>query len=205
MRALLVLVFVISSTTASVNKSAYFPEHAFGDRGDQFATDYYSTWLSFFNEPSLLKQTSTETGAESYRFLWLRTFHHAVVIRLDVAKDGTGTLFTKIAAGEAGFGMRNRKIAEDTSRPMSVGAVQLLLTSIHQKDFWTIPSYTTADQTGTDGSEWVFEGTSGGKYHVVARWTPCNSSRSDKKNICAIGRAFALDLAHMNIPKDEVY
>ena len=106
MRALLVVVFLIGSTPATVNKSVYFPKHAFGYRGDQFATDYYGTWLSFFNEPSLLKQTSAEAKTESYRFLWLRTFHHAVVIRVNVAKDGTGTLLAKTAAGAAGFSMR---------------------------------------------------------------------------------------------------
>jgi hypothetical protein len=195
----------MSSATEAVNKSAYFPKHAFGENEDQFATNYYGAWLSFFSEPSLLKEASEEPGKETYRFLWLRTFHHAVVIRLDVANDGTGSLVAKTAAGAAGFGLRDRKIIENTSRPVSGDEVQSLLTSINGKDFWRSPSYTRDDQTGTDGSEWVLEGTNDGRYHVVARWTPCDSSRSDKKNICMIGRAFALDLARLNIPTDEVY
>ncbi|HEX6497268.1 MAG TPA: hypothetical protein VF018_17415 [Acidobacteriaceae bacterium] len=56
-----------------------------------------------------------------------------------------------------------------------------------------------------DGSYWVLEGIRGGKYHVISRWTPCGSSGPDKKAVCSLGRAFAFDLAHLNIPKDEVY
>lgn len=205
MRAFVVLIFLMCSISAAVNKIAYFPRHAFGKNQEQFANNYYGAWLSFFNEPSLLKQASEKSPKETYRFLWLRTFHHAVVIRIDVARDGAGTLVTKVSDGEAGFGMPNRKIIEDTSRPMSVDAVQSLLASIDEKGFWTTPTYTMNDQTGMDGSEWVLEGTNGGKYHVVARWTPCGSSRSDKKNICAIGHAFAFDLARLDISENEVY
>ena len=205
MRALFALFFLLSTATAAVNKSEYFPEGAFGENQEQFATNYYGAWLSFFKEPSLLKEDSEGAAKEVYRFLWLRTFHHAIVIRLDVAKDGTGNLVTKVSTGEAGFGMRNRKIIGETSRPVSRDEVQSLLTLINEKGFWTTPSYTKTDQTGTDGSEWVLEGRNGGKYHVVARWTPCDSSRSDKKDICAIGRTFTFDLAHLDIPKDEFY
>jgi hypothetical protein len=55
------------------------------------------------------------------------------------------------------------------------------------------------------GSEWVLEGTKDGKYHVISRWSACDSSGPDKNAVCAIGRAFAFDLGHLDIPKDEVY
>jgi hypothetical protein len=205
MRAVFALFFLFSTATAAVNKSEYFPKRAFGENQEQSATNYYGAWLSFFKEPSLLREAPEGAAKEVYRFLWLRTFHHAIVIRVDVAKDGTGNLVTKVSTGEAGFGMRNRKIIGETSRPVSRDDVQSLLTLINEKGFWTTPSYTKTDQTGTDGSEWVLEGMNGGKYHVVARWTPCDSSRSDKKDICAIGRMFTFDLAHLDIPKDEFY
>ncbi len=110
MRALFALFFLLSTATAAVDKSEYFPKRAFGENQEQFATNYYGAWLSFFKEPSLLREAPEGAAKKVYRFLWLRTFHHAIVIRVDVAKDGTGNLVTKVFAGEAGFGMRDRKI-----------------------------------------------------------------------------------------------
>jgi hypothetical protein len=210
MRALFVIILLMSSAASTVNKNVYFPRHAFGDNGDQFAANYYGTWLSFFKESSLLKETSEGATKETYRFLWLRTFHHAIVIRMDVAKDGTGNLVTKVASGEAGFGTRNQKILEDTSRQLSRMETQSLLRNLNGAGFWSIQGGEAAEITGNDGSEWVIEGEKDGHYHVVARWSPCSAYRQllslyHRRQICWIGRAWASDLARLNIPNNEVY
>lgn len=209
MRALFALFFLLSTATAAVNKSTYFPKHAFGDNEDQFA-NYYGTWLSFFNEPSLLKDALEQPGKEAYRFLWLRTFHHAIVIRMDVAKNGTGNLVTKVASGEAGFGMRNQKILEDTSRQLSRMETQAFLRDLNGAGFWSIQGGEAAEIMGNDGSGWVIEGEKDGHYHVVARWSPCSAygqllNLYHRRQICWIGRALAFDLARLNIPNNEVY
>ncbi|HEX6772733.1 MAG TPA: hypothetical protein VF126_11950 [Acidobacteriaceae bacterium] len=205
MRAAICAMFFLLSTVAPVHTDDYFPKNVFGSsKLDSFRAEFYLAHLKFLHEPSLLLE-SRDRKAQSYRFLWLRTFHHAVVIRLDILSDGTGTLVTKMSSGGAGFGMPDRKIIEDVSRPVSRAEVQSLLAVLDEKHFMKIPSYITHDQTGTDGSEWVLEGVRDGQYHVVARWTPCNHSGSGKQVVCSIGRTFAFDLGHLPIPENEVY
>jgi hypothetical protein len=160
--------------------------------------------LRFFREPSLL-QESKESGLQSYRFLWLRTFHHAVVIRVDILPDGTGTLITKTSSGEAGFGVPNRKIIEDISRSLSRDELQNLLKALKETRFWSIPTVRKSDQTGEDGADWLLEGVKDAKYHAVLRWSPCGRSGLDKEAVCSLGSELAFRLAHLSIPKDEVY
>ncbi len=128
---------------------------------------------------------------------------------MDVAKDGTGNLVTKVAAGEAGFGMRNRKVLEDTSRQLSRVETQAFLRDLNGDGFWSMEGGEAAEIRGEDGSEWILEGAKSGRYHAAARWTPCGTGFYPKlyhrPQICSIGRMLAFDLAHMNIPKDEVY
>jgi hypothetical protein len=205
MRAVLCAMVFLLSAAEPVHTDIYFPKNVFGNPSlDAFNAQFYSAHLKFLHEPSLLLE-SKDRGAQSYRFLWLRTFHHAVVIRLEVLNDGTGTLITKMSSGGAGFGMPDRKIIEDISRPVSRAEVQSILKVLNEKHFMAIPSYVSHDQTGYDGSAWVLEGIKDGKYHVISRWTPCNHSGPGKKAVCAIGRAFAFDLDHLNIPENEIY
>jgi hypothetical protein len=200
MRALsLILVFLLGNA-ASVQEDTYFPKGTFGT----ISRYVYAYHLGIFREPSLLRE-SQEGGLQSYRFLWLRTFHHAVVIRVDVLNDQTGTLTTKISSGEAGFGSPGRKVIDDISRSLSKAEVKSLLTLFNETHFWAIPTIEDVRETGEDGSEWVLEGIGDGKYHVVSRWSPCGRSGPDKRAVCSLGRDFAFHLARLNIPSNEVY
>jgi len=44
-----------------------------------------------------------DNSAETYRILWLRTFHHSVAMRADFGRDGTGTLTVKVPHGADGY------------------------------------------------------------------------------------------------------
>ena len=56
-----------------------------------------------------------------------------------------------------------------------------------------------SDTAGCDGSQWIIEGIKKGKYHVVDRWSPAKGAVHD------LGLAFALGLAQLRIPKDQLY
>ena len=200
MRALSLALILLLGNATSVREDIYFPKGIFGG-----ITRYVCAYhLGIFREPSLL-QESKESGLESYRFLWLRTFHHAVVIRINVLKNGTGKLFAKSSSGEAGFAEPNRKIVEDISRSLSRDELRRFLKALNETRFWSIPTVRKADQTGEDGADWLLEGVKDGKYHAVLRWSPCGRSGPGKREVCSLGSELAFDLVHMNIPKDEVY
>jgi hypothetical protein len=60
----------------------YFPKSSLDSRGRELKSQWYSSQLRALQEPSLLS-LSKSPSAESYRFLWLRTFNHPIAIRLD--------------------------------------------------------------------------------------------------------------------------
>jgi hypothetical protein len=184
----------------------YFPTNAFDseNRGDEFMAQWYSNELMVLKEPSLL-EFAKDADAESYRFLWLRTFHHPVAIRLDVKRDGTGILTTKIGSGSAGFPHTGGKVIENTSRALSREQVQSFLTRLDRSEFWSVPSHIKGDQTGTDGSEWIIEGVKRSNYHVVARWSPGEPPLPQKRAVRELGLALAIDLAQLKIPQRELY
>jgi hypothetical protein len=82
----------------------YFPQHTFDSEPDRdaFVVDWYSKHLAAMQELSLWEILKSPTQ-HVYRFLWLRTFHAPIVIRLNVNPDGTGVLTTKMTNGKGGY------------------------------------------------------------------------------------------------------
>jgi hypothetical protein len=180
-----------------IAQQTYFPLNALGidSWADQFKAKWYSQELKVLEEPSLLEQSKTPS-CESYRFLWLRSFHHPVVIRLDIRADGIGVLTTKVASGTGGF--KPGHLVENTSRPLTREQTQAFLGRLERVSFWSLPSHVD-DQNGTDGSQWVIEGVREGKYHLADRWSPDNGP------VRELGINLAVGLANMKVPKDELY
>jgi hypothetical protein len=188
------IAFLVGNLAA---QTLYFPEKTFGDdpQVDRFVSGWYSHQLRALGEPSLL-ESSKAPSTESYRFLWLRSFHHPIAVRLDVQKDGTGLLITKIASGAGGY--PPGKLISDRTAALYQGEIQRVIARINGSGFWSIPSY-SRERAGDDGSEWVLEAAVHGKYHLVSVWTPKNGPIHD------LGEMFLFDLAKIRVPKDEFY
>jgi len=175
--------------------SQFFPKSSLDSRGDGFKAEWYSTQLKALNEPSLFALTKV-ADAESYRFLWLRTFQHPVAIRLDHQMDGTWMLTTKEGGGAGGY--KPGQVVTDTFRKLTAQEIQAFLTKVQGDHFWNAPNPVN-DQAGTDGSQWIIEGVKAGKYHVVDRWIPKKGPARD------LGMFLAFDLAKLSIPNSEIY
>jgi hypothetical protein len=67
----------------------YFPQGVLEDNAqvDSFLSGWYSKHLKALEEPFLFLE-SERSSAESYRFVWLRTFHHPVILRVGIRGDG---------------------------------------------------------------------------------------------------------------------
>lgn len=178
-------------------QTRYFPQKTFGDdpRLDQFVSGWYSGQLKALREPSLL-ELSKAPSTESYRFLWLRSFHHPIAIRVDVQADGSATLTTKIASGAGGY--PPGRLTASTTRLLTKDEAQKLIARINASRFWQLPSY-ERDRAGNDGSEWVVEAAVHGKYHLVSAWSPKDGPIHD------LGDMFLFELAKINVPKNEIY
>lgn len=188
-----VMLVAVATMTA---QTTYFPKGALSakERSDNFKARWYSDQLKALDEPSLLEEAKNPS-LESYRFVWLRTFHHPVAVRLDMKADGSGVLTTKIASGAGGY--EPGKLTKNTSLSLDRESVERFLGQIKSGGFWDLPSYDTV--MGFDGAEWIIEGVKNGTYHVVNRWSPTQGP------VYELGSTLAMTLAKLKIPKNEFY
>ena len=190
MRTVWLAIVAIMAFSIQVH-AQFFPKSSL----DDFKAKWYSAQLQALQEPSLLA-LAKHGEAESYRFLWLRTFHHPISVRMDQQADGSWVLVTKVASGAGGYSPGT--LTTNTSRKLTAQEAQSFLSKVEAGGFWNAPN-PIDDQTGTDGSQWIIEGVKAGHYHVVDRWMPKDGPARN------LGLFLAFDLARLSIPKDEIY
>lgn len=141
----------------------YFPRH-----GDVMELLLARQALIAMGEPSLADSAAAN---ESYRFLWLRTFHQPIAVRL-ARKTHGATIITKILDGQGGFAFG--ALVQNAERQLADAEVAETYRLINAARFWSLP--TRNDRGGLDGAEWILEGQRDGRHHVVVRWSPRRES-----------------------------
>lgn len=129
---------------------------------------FYPKYLEAMKEPSIFEQ-STNKAVEQYRFLWLRSFHKPISIR--IWKDESGVAMRVVRLGDDD-GDKPGKIEFDQTLNLTTNQWQEFLALLNQATFWKMPCAEKMDVIGFDGSEWVLEGQTAGTYHMVDRWSP---------------------------------
>jgi hypothetical protein len=162
---------------------------------DSFVVKWYAGQLSALKEPSLFEAKQDST-IQSYRFLWLRTFHHPVAIRVRIYPDGTGTLFTKVAGGAGGYKPGNLILNKAVS--LTEERVRNVLERIQRLKYWMLP-LRDANARGLDGAQWVMEGIDHGKYRLIDRWSPKEGP------VRELGLYFLRELSGLHLKAEEIY
>jgi len=186
---------------SSVVGQRYFPDHAFEqqDKRNDFVVGWYSGQLRALKEPSLWQMSKDVQSEQAYRFLWLRSFHHPVAVRLEVQPDGSGILTTKVTSGAGGY--EPGKLIEDSTKNVSKEAVRSFLAHVDEVKYWSLPTSEPANPNivALDGAEWVLEGVRNGAYKIVDRWSP------EKGPIRDLVLTMTIDLAGMKLLYQDVY
>jgi hypothetical protein len=177
-------------------KSGYFPRGDFSNGwagAEDFMNDWYGKHLQAMNEKSLL---DAPAGQEVYRFLWLRTFHHPISVRVERSQNEI-KLFTKEVNGAGGY--EPREVLRDESRKLDQTEWCEFLKLLRQADYWNLPT-DGDDDLGNDGAQWILEGIKENRYHVVDRWSP---TKSEYREACL----YLLRLSGVEIDKlgDDLY
>jgi len=167
--------------------------HPENDDLDRFVRSWYSKHLAAMEEPSLLTSVSADT--EIYRFLWLRTFHHPVAVRI-TRRAGATNLHGVQLDGAGGYDPG--KITDRFDKPVSAEGWSRLQKQLDTMQFWTMPTRDESLGVGADGAQWIIEGWRSGARHVTDRWTPPEGPYRDT------GLLF-LELADFSFPKKEIY
>lgn len=148
-------------------KSGYFPKGRFAGgwaESDNFTNDWYGKHLKAMTEESLLDAADE---AEIYRFLWLRTFHHPVFVKV-VRHRNEIKLFTKELDGAGGY--EPGKVLRSDEITLKHEDFCRFLNLLEKADYWNLGAEN--NDSGVDGSQWILEGVKKGRYHLVDRWTP---------------------------------
>ena len=184
------------TTISLAAQNKYFPPSAFGDqKNGQEWIALYSKYLESFREPTL-SGISNRGFTSSYRFLWLRSFHKPVSVRLDIRSDGTGIVTIKVGA-KPGVSSGGGTILT-TTKTLTKQNVDSFRDRIESDGFWKLPSQ-VEPVSGPDGARWILEGSKGGEYHVVHRWAPKDGA---VRTLCLY---LAMDLGGMKLSDDEIY
>jgi hypothetical protein len=194
----LTLLFVVLCGACSGQQ--FFPDGIFDENKDtnESIVDRYSGHLKALGEPSLW-EASKKTKGTVYRFLWLRSFDHPVVIRLAVNGDATGTLVVKVTSGGGGY--KPGKLIENRTRKLSKQQTEWFLDRVEELKYWELPSREekAANVVNLDGAQWIVEAMKDGNYKIVDRWSPENGP------INRIGLMMTIDLAKMKLLYQDVY
>jgi hypothetical protein len=141
---------------------------------------------------------------ETYRLVWLRSFHQPVAIRI----DRSGDRYTLEAATSNEARLSGKPLARFHRQPTKQDWSRIVA-GLQKIDFWNLPPSAkeagifVKDDTGEtivsasmDGAYWIIEGRAG-RYHVIDRW-------SDADDVIALGRIF-IELAGLVIPEEDIY
>lgn len=192
------LLLVLLAIPMCAQDVPYFPNVAIEEdwRNHDLTVNWYTTQLRALKEPSLLALSNTR--AHAYRFLWLRSFHNPVAVRLSVGDDGTSLLTVKVANGKGGY--EPGVLVKNETRTLSKKQTHWFLKQVRKYNFWDLPPHQPMDGVViVDGAEWVLEAVKDGRYKVVARTSP------KKGPVRALGLAMLIGLGDLKIPADELY
>lgn len=148
------------------SQTHYFPFRAlsYNEWSSQFLNGWYSRQLKAMNE---LPLSALEKEDESYRFLWLRSFHKPVVIHVGRTGD-RHFMVVKRLNGLGGYYPGTFDLY--WARPLSENDWNAFMIHLEHSTYWKLPTY--ADFRSTDGAQWIMEGYREGRYHIVDRQSP---------------------------------
>jgi hypothetical protein len=150
----------------TTGKLTYFPPAAVS--GSRAA--WYSKQLTAMEEVSMYAPDNM--ALESYRFLWLRSFHHPVAVRM--WKSETDQFITLKELSGAG-GYEPGRIITNRTRKLTRDEWDAFMRRLDEACYWNLPAVDPGD-AGLDGAQWILEGVKDGRYHIVDRWTPTSGN-----------------------------
>lgn len=158
----------------------------------RFLNGWYSGKLAAMNERPL---PALENEDESYRFLWLRTFHKPVAIHVWRA-GARYFIVVKRLNGRSGYDWGRFDLY--WSHSLSEAEWDAFMLHLEHAQYWLMP--TEEKRMLQDGAQWIMEGYREGHYHVVDRQSPDPGAYRD---------ACMYLLRHSGLlaetPADEVY
>lgn len=185
----------LSRTMENSNSPFYFPRGAFypKPKQEEFIMKWYTNHLKAMGEQSLLSKP--DSPPETYRFLWLRSFHRPVAIRIWDSGEGH---FINVKQMNGHGGYQPGKLIIDQTRTLTNAEWDHFLSLLDRSCYWQLQP--EIEDGGFDGAQWILEGIREGRYHVVDRWTP---QSGDFREACFY--LLKLSSPSIDLSREEIY
>jgi hypothetical protein len=194
-KAILLLFAAWCATTPAPPQSSYFPIRT--NAGVEGVTPCESKWygesLQRMGEPRL-PTIAQDVSAQVYRLVIFPTWGNTISVRV----QRHGELYSLSARrldGQAGYNPGN--LVESRDVELNARDSITLEGLIQNLRFFQLP--TDDAVRGNDGDEWVLEGVSDGKYHIVQRWCAAEDNPKERglKPFLALSR-FLIDKSSLS-------
>jgi hypothetical protein len=174
--------WLVAAGVGALAAQQYFPPGVLDTtpQGHELKAGWYGKQLKALHEPSLWELSRNDPKVEAYRFLWLRSLHHPVAVRLVVRQGGSGWMHVRMTSGQSGY--ETGRIIRYGVSWLTKSKTQSLVAALAAADFWNLPTLVGVNEArpgldgtvgiGLGGAQWVVEGVKDGRYHVVDRWSP---------------------------------
>jgi hypothetical protein len=122
----------------------------------------FSAALSNMDESTYWSTPTNQLSGQFYRFLWLRTFHNPILVRITSVGHGRWEVRSKRLTGQGGFDLgqlaKDEAVTNDSQEIVSLAA---------DLDRWLpyVPEYD--GDLGCDGATWFIDGVHEGHYFMV--------------------------------------
>lgn len=160
----------------------------------EFPREWYSGQLIVAKEFPIVLPIKEPT----YRFIWIRTFHNPVVVRVEC--PGRCEVSAKVLDGEGGYDPG--KVRKSIHRNLSQSEEERFRQLISSVNFAPVKSL--EDMVGLDGAQWILEVADGNTYHALDYWSPSSDRGADVAAYVALCN-YMIDLSGFEIPGDERY
>jgi len=136
----------------------------------EFENQWYSEQLSAAAEPSLFEAAGNKArrAGGAIRFVWLRSFHPPVIVRVEGVASPSSRLIAKQMSGAGGY--KPGSISKQIDRKLLPAEAEMLRRTLLRTRIFDQPALDCS--MGMDGAQWIVEGIDRTGYHFVDRWTP---------------------------------
>ena len=160
--------------------------------------------LDALEESPFCSSDLMERDLESYRFLWLRSFHNPVLVVFTLDEVAPAVTYKEFdSPGRLTTERSDLAVTWNEATDASEGIVELGLEDFRgafTDEFWSAPAYLVDESIPLDGARWIVEGRRAGHCHLAIRHSPDYTDP-----VRAIAEYLLFRLAGRDFPYTEVY
>ena len=134
-----------------------------------FTADWYGKAFTSGQEPSLYERSRRRGASEEYRFTYLPSFDHPLIVRITAGPDGALQMVAKELSGAGGY--EPERVLKQIDRVLSPVEAASFRKALVANSIVRLPS-TRCERSGVDGEQWILEAVDSSGYHFAQRWSP---------------------------------